>query len=252
MNGFTMLAGAWASAGALAMGLLTGGCASGGGGDAGRARPAETAPAAVASSKFKATDGRTIDIGKATRADGGWRYDNPHLEKGKCWIADGFNFTGFDAIYLAPPRSTAKFPDKPEDKMVHDLAKERLVTELSSRLNRLGLFGSVVAKETDLQAGARALTLEQTITEFSKGGGGARYWVGLYGGGQPVLRVQGKVTAGGKTLFTYEARRSGVSGGARMGGVFMKDEDIQSEDIRSLVTDLTDFMAAVAGKYPAK
>jgi hypothetical protein len=37
-----------------------------------------------------------------------------------------------------------------------------------------------------------------------------------------------------------------------MGGAFMKDEDIQSEDIRSLVLDLTDFMAALAGKYTPK
>jgi hypothetical protein len=35
--------------------------------------------------------------------------------------------------------------------------------------------------------------------------------------------------------------RSGTSAGSRMGGVFMKDEDIQSEDIRSMVLDLTDF-----------
>ena len=34
-----------------------------------------------------------------------------------------------------------------------------------------------------------------------------------------------------------------------MFGGFMKDEDIQIKDIRSLVLDLTDFMAAVAGKY---
>jgi hypothetical protein len=95
------------------------------------------------------------------------------------------------------------------------------------------------------------LKLENTIVEFVKGGGAARYFVGLYGGGQPVLRVQGKLTEGDKTLFTYEARRSGTSAGARMGGVFMKDEDIQSEDIRSMVLDLTDFMAALAGKYTA-
>jgi hypothetical protein len=34
-----------------------------------------------------------------------------------------------------------------------------------------------------------------------------------------------------------------------MGGVFMKDEDIQIEDVRSLILDLTDFMAAISKKY---
>jgi hypothetical protein len=98
----------------------------------------------------------------------------------------------------------------------------------------------------------KSLKLESTITEFTKGGGAARYFVGLYGGGQPVLRVQGKMADGDKPVFTFEARRSGVSAGARMSGVFMKDEDIQMEDIRSMVLDLTDFMAIVAKKEPLR
>ena len=233
---------------ALAFALLTGGCASPNGDHA----QASTEPAAKSSGTprhFKTTDGRNITIGKATPADGGLRYENPHMEKGKCWIADGFNFNGYDTLYIVPTESTAKFPDKPADTMVHNLAKERLATELAVLLNQRGIFASVVTKESDIKPGAKVLKLSNTITEFSKGGGGARYFVGLYGGGQPVLRVEGKATDGGKTVFAYEARRSGVSAGARLNGAFAKDEDIQSEDIHSLVLDLTDFMAAVAGKY---
>ena len=76
--------------------------------------------------------------------------------------------------------------------------------------------------------------------------------MGLYGGGQPVLRVQGKMTEGDKTLFSFEARRSGVSAGARMGGAFMKDEDIQLEDVRSMVLDLSDFVEIIARKLPVQ
>ena len=171
------------------------------------------------------------------------------MEKGKCWLADGFDFKGFDTLLIAPTLSTAKFPDKPEDRKVHDLAKDNLVAELGRVLGERGIFAKIVTRDTDIPAGAKTLRLENTITEFSKGGGAARYFVGLYGGGQPILRVQGKASAAEKTLFTYEARRSGTSAGARVGGVFMKDEDIQIEDIRSLVLDLTDFIAAIAGKY---
>ncbi len=199
-----------------------------------------------------ATDGRTIDIGKSEPAAGGIRYNNPHMEKGKCWVASGFDFNGYDTLYIAPTLSTAKFPDKPEDTKVHELAKENLVAELARMVAARQLFAQVVTRESDIKPGAKVLKLENTITEFSKGGGGARYWVGLYGGGQPVLRVQGKMSESDKPVFTYEARRSGTSGGARMGGAFMKDEDIQIEDIRSLVLDLTDFMAAVAKKYQPK
>ena len=202
--------------------------------------------------RFHADDGRVIEIGKSSVSEGGLVYDNPHTEKGKCWVAGDFNFTGYDTLYIAPTLSTAKFPDKPEDTMVHNLAKERLVSELVLKLNERKLFANVVTKESDIKPDAKVLKMENTITEFTRGGGAARYFVGLYGGGQPVLRVQGKMTEGDKTMFRFETRRSGTSAGARMGGVFMKDEDIQIEDVRSMVLDLTDFMAAVAGKYRPK
>ncbi|HZR19252.1 MAG TPA: hypothetical protein VFE51_18335 [Verrucomicrobiae bacterium] len=199
-----------------------------------------------------ATDGRIIDIGKSGSADGGMRYNNPHLEKGKCWVADGFNFNGYDTLYIAPTLSTAKFPDKPEDTKVHELAKNNLALELSRMIGTRGIFAKVVTQESELKPGAKVLKMENTITEFSKGGGAGRYFGGLYGGGQPVLRVQGRMSDGEKTMFSYEARRSGTSAGARMGGAFMKDEDIQIEDVRSMALDLSDFMAAIAGKYPPK
>lgn len=198
--------------------------------------------------KFKANDGRTIDIGKATPASGGTNYKNPHMEK--CWLADGFNFSGYDVLYISPTLSTAKY--QKDEERLHELTKENLPKELASMLAPKGVFSSIVTSEADLKPGARTLKLENTIVEYSKGGGGARFWAGMYGAGQPVLRVHGKMTAGDKAVFTFEARRSGVSGGARIVGGYMKDEDIQIEDIRSLVLDLTDFMAAVGGKYTAK
>ena len=97
---------------------------------------------------------------------------------------------------------------------------------------------NVVTSETDLKPGAKVLKLQNTIIEYAKGGGAARYFAGLYGAGQPVLRVQGKLAEGDKQLFSYEARRSGVSAGARMTGAFMTDVDIQQQDIQSMVLDL--------------
>jgi len=237
----------WSSSILACVVLVIAGCAS-----TGNKENAGAGDAAPPGSRFRATDGRVIEIGKASPADGGLRYNNPHMEKGKCWVADGFKFAGYDTLYIAPTLSTASYPDKPADKMVHDLAKERLVAELATRLGDHKIFQNIVTKESDLKPGVKVLRLENTITEFSKGGGGARYFVGIYGGGQPVLRVVGKATDGDKAVFTYEARRSGVSGGARMVGAFMRDEDIQIEDIRSMTLDLSDFIAAVAGKYPPK
>jgi hypothetical protein len=196
-------------------------------------------------SNYKADDNRSISIGNSTAAGGGWSFKEPHLEK--CWIADGFNFSGYDTLYIAPTVSTAKFHD--DEATPHDLAKQNLPVELKRSLAAKGIFVNVVTSESEIKPGARTLRLENTITEYSKGGGAARYFVGLYGGGQPVLRVQGKMADGEKVVFNFEARRSGVSAGARMTGAFMKDEDIQIQDIRSMTLDLTDFIAAIAGKY---
>ena len=196
-------------------------------------------------SRYKADDGRTIDIGLASTAEGGRQFKNRHMEK--CWVADNFDFNGYDTLYIAPTLSTAKF--QKDEERPHELAKESLPFELARSIGHKGIFANVVTRDSDIKPGARVLKLENTIIEYSKGGGAARYFVGLYGGGQPVLRVVGKMTDSDKPVFAYEARRSGVSAGARMGGAFMKDEDIQIEDIRSMTLDLTDLMAALAGRY---
>src|SRR6266700_6234148 len=229
----------------LAAALVLGGCASTGG-------DSSTGSGAQPSSKFRLADGRTVDIGKSSPAEsGGLNYKNPHLEK--CWLADGFDFNGYDTLYIAPVLSTAKFhQENPEEVKVHDLAKENLVAELTRKINSKKIFNNVVTRESDLKPDVKSLKLENTITEFTKGGGAARYFVGLYGGGQPVLRVQGKMLDGDKALFAFEARRSGVSAGARMTGVFMKDEDIQIQDIHSMALDLADFMSVIAGKFPRR
>jgi hypothetical protein len=198
--------------------------------------------------RYQGTDNRTISIGKSTAADNGWTFKEPHMDK--CWLADGFTFNGYDTLYIAPTLSTAKF--QADEANPHELTKQNLPIELKRELDARGVFSRIVLSESEIPAGAHVLKLENTIVEYSKGGGAARYWVGLYGGGQPAFRVQGKITSADKTVFTYEARRSGVSGNARLGGAFMKDEDIQIEDVRSLALDFGDFVAAVAGKYTPK
>lgn len=195
--------------------------------------------------KYQATDGRKIEIGPSTADNGGWKFRDPHLDK--CWIASGFDFKGYDTVYIAPTLSTAKFHD--DEKEPHQLAKENLVIELARLLAKRGVVVNVVTRESDIPAGAHALKLENTIVKYSKGGGGARFFAGLYGAGQPVLQVQGKMTDGDKVIFSFEAQRSGVSAGSRLSGGFLTDEEIQSADIHSMVLDLTDFMAAIAGKY---
>jgi hypothetical protein len=59
---------------ALAVGWLLSGCASSDSKSSGAGAQSSTP------NRFLATDGRTIDIGKSAPADGGTRYNNPHME----------------------------------------------------------------------------------------------------------------------------------------------------------------------------
>ena len=235
----------------LAASIMLTGCASSGNKPTSEGSATTTSAVSGPPRKVRADDGRMIELGKASpAAGGGVNFKNPHMEK--CWLADGFDFNGYDTLYIAPTVSTAKIdPKNTEEQKVLEMARENLIQELVRAIESKRIFNRVVTKEGEIKPGVKTLKLENTITEFAKGGGAARYFVGLYGGGQPVLRVQGKISEGNNTVFNYEARRSGTSAGARLGGVFMKDEDIQFEDIHSLVLDLTDFMAGRAGKYSA-
>src|ERR1043166_5935554 len=64
------------------------GCASTGESSASAGNTAGTAGPVRIPTQYRADDGRVIDIGKSTPADGGFSFKDPHMEK--CWIADGF------------------------------------------------------------------------------------------------------------------------------------------------------------------
>ena len=117
-------------------------------------------------------------------------------------------------MYLAPVvANVAKL--NPDGVQNLEWAKGVLRDEVASTLRASNLFAAVVTSEAEIKPGTRVLRFEHTIVEYEKGGGGARFFAGLYGAGQPVLKVQGRLTGGGagQPLFLYEARRSGDSGG---------------------------------------
>jgi hypothetical protein len=223
--------------------LLFAGCATSDNHEASSA----TGPAAV-QTHYRSTDNRNLDIGNNWSADSGQSFKNPHMNN--CWIANGFNFKGYDVLYIAPAASTATMHE--DEKAPHETAKQALPRQLQTFIQANGPFPRIVLQESDIKPGEKVARLDNTIVQYAKGGGAARYWAGIYGAGQPILKVQGKMTDGGKAVFTYEATRSGVSGGARMFGAFMKDEDIQIQDIQSMALDISDFMGAISGRYQVR
>jgi hypothetical protein len=159
----------------------------------------------------------------------------------RVWLAEGFVFRDYDALLVGETQTIA--PNVNPDGL-ENLAWARgvLRDEVVVALRAKNLFATVAVNETDLKPGTRVLRLRSTIVEYAKGGGAARYFAGIYGAGQPVIRVRGRVTDGDRLVFAFEARRSGDSGLARMFGGYRSDKEIQQEDIRDLAQDLADFM----------
>jgi hypothetical protein len=160
------------------------------------------------------------------------------------WLAEGFDFKGYEALYIMPPVFAAV--ERPNEVEMRGVAMRVLPEQLSDYLRDTKLFATVTVRAEDLKPECKRLKMQNTIVEYEKGGGGARYWVGLFGGGQPVIKVRGQILDGDKVMCVYELKRSGESAGARVGGVFMSDEEIQRNDIRDLAHDLADFCKRTA------
>ncbi len=159
------------------------------------------------------------------------------------WLAPGFNFKGYDGLYVADTVFAATVrANEEKERSIAIGAVQRLIVEYAQSS---GLFPTVAAGAPP--ATGHNLVLKNTIIKYEKGGGAARYFAGIYGGGQPHTRVRGEMFDGGKLVFVYVAERSGEGGGARMLGAYKSDDDIQTNDIRDLALDLADCMKRNAG-----
>ena len=164
------------------------------------------------------------------------------------WVADGFRFSGFDAVVVATP--AFKGVERSNEINERAIAIKGIQDALIMALKETAAFASVVSRADEVKAGSRFAVLETTVFEYEKGGGGARYFAGVYGAGQPVIKVRGNlVDSKGAPLFVFEAHRSGESATARMFGGFRSDVEIQAEDIQDLGIDLRDFVKARISGY---
>lgn len=198
--------------------------------------------------KYRATDGRTVNIGPRTPADGGWSFKEPHMDK--CWIAAGFDFRGYDTLLIMPTLAAVQVQTPEEGYDLED-DKEDLAVDLGLFFFGRNSFTNIAMHEEEVVPRARVLKLETIIFEFKKGSFAGRQWGGLFGAGQPVLRVVGIMTDGDKTVFTFETHRSGDSIGERL-DADLTEEQIQFRDISGISLDVTDFAKAIAGEYRPK
>jgi hypothetical protein len=168
--------------------------------------------------------------------------------KGQVWIAEGFDFKGYDTLYIAP--AAVDVPKlNPDGAENLEWAKGVLREQLAAAIRATNVFPAVVTSEAEIKPGGRTLRLDNTVIEYEKGGGGARYFAGLYGAGQPVVKLRGRIMSPlDQPLFLYEARRSGEGAGARWLGGYKSDKEIQQADIEHFAKRLADLMVRTSKK----
>ena len=90
------------------------------------------------------------------------------------WLADGFNFKGYQTLYLTPIVFAGVERDNEVD--IRAMAMQELPAELVTSLRDTKLFDTVTTKSEDVKSKSKTLRLDNTIIEFSKGSGAARHF----------------------------------------------------------------------------
>lgn len=112
------------------------------------------------------------------------------------WLTPGFDFKGYDSLYVA--ETTFHAVERPNEVKMREWAMPQVQFQEIEALRETGLFKIVTDDTNQVPTTGRNLRLQNTIIEYEKGGGGARYWAGIYGAGQPVIKVRGLMYAADK------------------------------------------------------
>lgn len=134
-----------------------------------------------------ATDSNKVS--KPTAQADGWHKDK---DIQRVWLAPNFDFNGYDGVYIAETKFTG--PERRDEVEMRAWAIKYLRNALAGAIPDSKIIHATYTSTNDIPNGAKILKMENTIYDYEKGGGGARYWAGLFGAGQPLIKVRGTMT----------------------------------------------------------
>jgi hypothetical protein len=162
----------------------------------------------------------------------------------RVWLADGFDFTGYDAILVEEVKVDPSV--KPKDEKEADrlsLMQGTLGRALVESIDSRRIFKTVTRKDSELAAATKGLKLQSTVTKFSRGSTATRIGVG-FGAGLPYVRVVivAVETGTNKELFECELDETADWFGAGYSG----SETLQRGAGMELADDVANYMARVS------
>ena len=167
----------------------------------------------------------------------------------KVWIAEGFDFHGYDTIVVEPVvAASAVTPKDDKEKERLEMARQGLQRDLKGAIEFAAIVPNVAVAA---QGGAtnKALRLENEILEFSRGSSALRFGVG-FGAGSPYLKLRGTIKDGasGNSLLIYELDETGDW----FAGGFSSSSTLQRNAGTEMVDDIMNLLTKVARRQPIK
>lgn len=223
-------------------------------------------------SKYKTPRDGNLYIGPNYVENGGLRFYPDHLDT--CWLADGFDFHGYDVLYVEPTQAAVTVQTNQSAALAE--LKTAVPGYLSIWMGSKKIFVSVITNASQIKPGARVLKLQTTVVKFAGGripkphkpmnetlatvlgvvlvvavvavvvvaiaashGGGSFNGIGLGGGGSSASRSRPKYRIYGKMM---DGEKIVFEFQAYRAGEY-------SDSLQSMMLDLTDFVSAAAGQY---
>jgi hypothetical protein len=166
----------------------------------------------------------------------------------KVWVAENFDFNGYDLLHIAPVESSQIKPRDEKETERLEMIKRSIPKDLAIVLGNKNIFPKVVTESLPAPD-AKALKLQSEIIEFTRGSSAARYTVG-FGAGSPRVRLHGIMTeaASGLKVFEFEINETGDWVGAG----FTSNKTLQGGASQELAEKVGEFIQKVARHEPIR
>jgi hypothetical protein len=97
-------------------------------------------------------------------SDGTWHKDK---DIQRVWLAPGFDFNGYDGIYIEETKYAAK--ERPNEVEMRTWALTYLRNAFAGEIPHSGVIQTTYVSANEIPANAKVLKLENTIVEYEKG-----------------------------------------------------------------------------------
>jgi hypothetical protein len=187
----------------------------------------------------------TRAAGKARREKSGDERSYRRTDKlDKVWLAEGFDFKGYDAILVEEAKvdSSVKPKDEKETERLR-LAQGTLARNLALSIEGQQVVKLVTTRDTEVASEQKVLRMEPTVIKFSRGSSAARYGVG-FGAGMPYIQVRLLVREVGSEKPLFECELDEKADWFASG--YSSSRSLQSGAAIELAEDVAEYIGRVA------